>query len=226
MGLAKAQRGAKKQAEKAAAAAQDVDSGPHRLPGAAFTESQLKPLAAAAVTALMLSFVLAGGPSRVLHAADLHGWVSRPALPIDGARALLVIGTMGSGTTQRAHELRSLGLEVGHEASDSREVRCRDATVSWAHGMRFLGEGLTAAQRDSVVSTLCRGPRFSSWSTTMFDGSPRCPRSNLGQQGKTYVYWNECWAAECRRVAAPPGPTPDPDLTGPHPDPHPSQPSP
>ena len=87
MGLAKRQRGEKKQAEKAAAAAQDVDSGPQRLPGAAFTESQLKPLAAAAVTALVLSFVLAGGPSRVLHAADLHGWISRPALPIDGARA-------------------------------------------------------------------------------------------------------------------------------------------
>ena len=77
MGLAKGQRGAKKQAEKAAAAAQDVDSGPDRLPGAAFTESQLKPLAAAAVTALVLSFVLAGGPSRVLHAADVHGGADR-----------------------------------------------------------------------------------------------------------------------------------------------------
>jgi hypothetical protein len=160
--------------------------------------TELKPLLLATLTALVASFVLAGGLQRVQQELDVRGWLGRPALALTGARALLIVGTMGSGTTQRAAELRSLGLEVAHEASDSREVLCRDGTVSWAHGMRFLGGDLSPAQRAFVVDGLCSGPRFAAWSTTMFVGSPHCPR----MKDKTYVHWSACWEAECKRVAA------------------------
>ena len=114
--------------------------------------TELKPLLLATLTALVASFVLAGGLQRVQQELDVRGWLGRPALALTGARALLIVGTMGSGTTQRAAELRSLGLEVAHEASDSREVLCRDGTVSWAHGMRFL---LAAtSRRHSAPSSL------------------------------------------------------------------------
>ena len=135
-------------------------SEPQQEQRATFVESQLKPLLFAVLTALTVSFVMAGGPRRLLHEARVRGWLGRPALPLSGKRTLLIVGTMGSGTTQRAHELRALALEVGHEASDSREALCRDATVSWAHGMRFVGAGLSPAQRELVVSGLCSGPRF------------------------------------------------------------------
>ena len=110
---------------------------------------------------------------------DVRGWLGRPALALTGARALLIVGTMGSGTTQRAcgRAAQSWAVEVAHEASDSREVLCRDGTVSWAHGMRFLGGDLSPAQRAFVVDGLCSGPRFAAWSTTMFVGSPHCPQT-------------------------------------------------
>ena len=43
-----------------------------------------------------------------------------------------------SGTSQLAAGLQALGLEVEHEHSDSRWAFCRDGTVSWFHGTRFL----------------------------------------------------------------------------------------
>ena len=59
--------------------------------------TELKPLLLATLTALVASFVLAGGLQRVQQELDVRGWLGRPALALTGARALLIVGTMGSG---------------------------------------------------------------------------------------------------------------------------------
>ncbi|XRB10444.1 hypothetical protein RI054_01g02570 [Pseudoscourfieldia marina] len=152
------------------------------------------------LTAISLvgSFFVAGGPQHLHKMCDLRGWIKRPALRLDETRALLVVGTMGSGTTQMAHKLTQLGLEVGHEDSDSREVLVRDGTVSWAHGMRFLGGHLTndVVERQRVIDGLCSKPRFQVWSSTMFDAS-------LGVCKRAHNHWwDDCWRSECRRIAS------------------------
>eukprot|EP00535_Pseudo-nitzschia_heimii_P006283 CAMPEP_0197195038 /NCGR_PEP_ID=MMETSP1423-20130617/30336_1 /TAXON_ID=476441 /ORGANISM="Pseudo-nitzschia heimii, Strain UNC1101" /LENGTH=185 /DNA_ID=CAMNT_0042648573 /DNA_START=176 /DNA_END=730 /DNA_ORIENTATION=+ len=65
--------------------------------------------------------------------------ILRPAFRSVDARQVLVVGTMSSGTTQVAHELRSkIDLEIGHENSETLWSFVRDGTVSWFHGIRFL----------------------------------------------------------------------------------------
>ena len=56
------------------------------------------------------------------------------------ARQLLVVGTMGSGTTATATGLAALGLEVKHESSDTLVNLARDGTVSWFHGVRLFAD--------------------------------------------------------------------------------------
>ena len=69
----------------------------------------------------------------------LKGTIVRPSFAEHDARQVLIVGTMSSGTTQLAHELRTtLGLEIGHENSDTTWNFVRDGTVSWFHGIRFL----------------------------------------------------------------------------------------
>lgn len=57
---------------------------------------------------------------------------------VHAEKQMLVVGTVGSGTAQMSKDLMALGVEVGHEASDSERDFCRDGTISWAHGIRFL----------------------------------------------------------------------------------------
>ena len=65
--------------------------------------------------------------------------IERPAFEVSDARQVLFVGTMSSGTTQMAHDLSSkLGLEIGHENSETNWSFVRDGTVSWFHGIRFL----------------------------------------------------------------------------------------
>lgn len=59
-------------------------------------------------------------------------------LQVHEEKQVLILGTMGSGTAQMSRELARLGMEVGHEASDSVNEPCRDGTISWAHAIRFL----------------------------------------------------------------------------------------
>ena len=124
--------------------------------------------------------------------ADLRGLLGRPALGVHDPRQLLIVGTMGSGTTQKAAELSALGLEFGHEMSDSRERQVRDGTVSWAHGLRFLRRNLNEAEMEEF----CSKPRTNTWLPTMFESLNGCKRNPSG------LVWDSCWASECRRVAA------------------------
>ena len=65
--------------------------------------------------------------------------ILRPSFEASDARQVLVVGTMSSGTTQVAHDLSTtLGLEIGHENSETKWSFVRDGTVSWFHGIRFL----------------------------------------------------------------------------------------
>jgi hypothetical protein len=67
------------------------------------------------------------------------GYRLRPPLGMNETRQLLIVGSMSSGTRQAAHDLvESLGLEVGHEDSDTTHYAVRDGSVSWFHGIRFL----------------------------------------------------------------------------------------
>ncbi len=138
----------------------------------------------------------AGSPSACY---QLSSWSGRPAMPLDGARQLLVLGTLGGGTTATAAGLVSLGLQVKHESSDSLANLCRDGTVSWAHMSRFLD--VTTAERDAMVTRLCSKARHHAWSAMMFDGGAfgaghECTAHSSGDR-----WWDSCWAAECRRVA-------------------------
>jgi hypothetical protein len=66
-------------------------------------------------------------------------WILRPSFEASDVRQVLVVGTMSSGTTQVAHDLSTtLGLEIGHENSETRWSFVRDGTISWFHGIRFL----------------------------------------------------------------------------------------
>lgn len=77
----------------------------------------------------------------------------RPAITEYTERQLLVVGTMGSGTTQVAHELHQHVMEVAHEAADASHYFCRDGTVSWFHGFRYLTHAVD-------IPTLCRLPKM------------------------------------------------------------------
>ena len=160
---------------------------------------------AACITAPILAFVLGGGVPDAWKRLDLGGHLEavglgRAALPLGAERQLLIVGTMGSGTTQMSHDLSSLGLEFAHESSDSREARCRDGTVSWAHGLQYLALEPTDVRPDTV-GRLCSKPRFAVWSSSFYDGSRGHDggRACLRAPGH---YWDECWEDECRRVAS------------------------
>ena len=73
----------------------------------------------------------------------------RPAVKETDLRQVLIIGTMGSGTTQVGDELSGkLGLEIAHESSDASTQFARDGTISWFHGIRLF-------EHDMEIDRLC-----------------------------------------------------------------------
>ena len=78
----------------------------------------------------------------------------RPAVTMSDARQVLIIGTMSSGTSSIANELRNDFLEVGHEDSDSTWQFVRDGTVSWFHGIRYF-PWEDEASRNETIDTIC-----------------------------------------------------------------------
>ena len=136
----------------------------------------------------------ASQPFDCLAVSSLSG---RPALPLSAERALLVVGTPSSGTTQMTKALRELGLQVAHENSDSIGTVCRDGTVSWIHGaLRFseIGDG---SERASLVGALCARPRPNSLGPWRIDGGAWGNGLSCAVRGNP---WGPCWQAECERV--------------------------
>ena len=134
-----------------------------------------------------------------LHFARWFG--GRGPKPLSAQRQLLVVGTMGSGTTATASKLSALGIEIGHEASDTRVKRARDGTVSWAHGLRYLD--LSADRRASTLARLCKGPRNGCWMPAFYDGGPLGHGFGCASAGAHVPVWDECWR-EGTDLAVPP----------------------
>lgn len=81
----------------------------------------------------------------------LQSGLLRPVVADAGIRQVLIVGSQSSGTSQLAAGLQELGLEVEHEHSDARWAFCRDGTVSWFHGIRFLPD----APQEESLSLIC-----------------------------------------------------------------------
>lgn len=100
--------------------------------------------------------------NRILDLLDQTGMYSteyrlRPALGMNETRQLLIVGSMSSGTTQVTHDLVDLlGLEVGHEDSDTTWYPVRDGTVSWFHGIRFLNRTTDPQERMRTLVDICK----------------------------------------------------------------------
>ncbi|CAJ1926439.1 unnamed protein product [Cylindrotheca closterium] len=73
----------------------------------------------------------------------------RPPVALSDERQVLILGSMSSGTSSIAADLRGHQiLEVGHEDTDATWKFVRDGTVSWFHGIRFIS---TTDDADKVI---------------------------------------------------------------------------
>jgi hypothetical protein len=112
----------------------------------------------------------------------------RPALAITDPRQVLIVGTMSSGTTQVAYELSThFGLEVQHEVSDSTSFFCRDGTVSWFHGIRFLPPPSSIEQMAPLCVNFTHNMGFH-------------PRMYAAQSCSSWQTWSACWMKSCFEV--------------------------
>jgi hypothetical protein len=122
--------------------------------------------------------------------AQYTGIQLRPAVSLTESRPLLVVGTMSGGTTQVAHELqKTLGLEVCHENSETTQYFCRDGTVSWFHGLRFLQKSPNAVQHVQSLGLMCTNFTPSmGFHPHMYRATSDC---------STRQQWSSCWIREC-----------------------------
>ena len=115
----------------------------------------------------------------------------RPAVTSTEKRQVLIVGTMSSGTVQVAHDLsQQLQLEVGHEVVDATWNFCRDGTVSWFHGIRFL-QPLDTKDLVTKWSLLC-GNNY----TENMGFHPNMYTSSCSSREK----WSKCWSNACLEI--------------------------
>mmetsp|Transcript_49603 Transcript_49603/g.120326 ORF Transcript_49603/g.120326 Transcript_49603/m.120326 type:complete len:432 (-) Transcript_49603:717-2012(-) len=114
----------------------------------------------------------------------------RPAVTLEGIRPVLIVGTISGATTQVAHDLQyHMDLEVCHENSGTTRHFCRDGTVSWMHGLRFLNRTTDKMQHYRSLAALCTN------FTPSMGFHPRMFRDNSKCSIRTK--WGRCWAKEC-----------------------------
>ncbi|KAK1740010.1 hypothetical protein QTG54_008960 [Skeletonema marinoi] len=128
----------------------------------------------------------------------------RPAVKVHDSRQLLIVGTISSGTSQVAQDLKNnLGLEIGHENAETSWSFVRDGTVSWFHGIRYIprpGMDVNAKTNNSggenilflsQVKDLCRElqPQMGFHPFMFRDG-----KCSLRQS------WGDCWRGECEDI--------------------------
>ena len=114
----------------------------------------------------------------------------RPAVAVTDVRPVLIVGTISGATTQVAHDLQYLmDLEVCHELSGTTRHFCRDGTVSWFHGLRFLNRTTDAMKHYQSLANLCTN------FTPSMGFHPRMFRDNSNCSIRTQ--WGKCWAREC-----------------------------
>jgi hypothetical protein len=118
----------------------------------------------------------------------------RPAVTRTDMRQVLIVGTMSSGTVQVAHDLtHQLPLEVGHQVVDADWSFCRDGTVSWFHGIRFLPPLLEFKEVVQKWSLLC-GSNYTEnmgFHPSMYTSSSCSSRNQK---------WSKCWSNACLEI--------------------------
>ena len=177
-------------ASTAAASASAAASSPAAFPPFAFAK-RLKTRWDALTTwqGYVLTTVVVAGPyaAWVLYLwLRLQSGLLREVVTPTTPRAVLIVGTQSSGTTQMSRRLASLGAEVGHETSDCAWNFARDGTISWIHGVRFMPGNAT----DETVTRLCADFRRNMGFHPAAFGAPKL--------GCSYrVAWDACWRAEC-----------------------------
>lgn len=126
----------------------------------------------------------------------------RPAVKLHDARQLLIVGTISSGTSQVARDLKNnLGLEIGHENAEASWSFVRDGTVSWFHGIRYIARpgidtNVKGGKNNNMtfitqVKYLCRElqPQMGFHPFMFRDG-----KCSLRQS------WGDCWRDECEDI--------------------------
>jgi len=131
----------------------------------------------------------------------------RPAVKLHDTRQLLIVGTISSGTSQVAKDLKNnLGLEIGHENAEASWSFVRDGTVSWFHGIRYIprpGIDVNVKTNNNAgkennnttfltqVKYLCRElqPQMGFHPFMFRDG-----KCSLRQS------WGDCWRDECEDI--------------------------
>uniref|UniRef100_A0A6T7K8R2 Sulfotransferase domain-containing protein n=1 Tax=Attheya septentrionalis TaxID=420275 RepID=A0A6T7K8R2_9STRA len=114
----------------------------------------------------------------------------RPAVSVQDQRQVLVVGTMSSGTVQVASDFKELGLEVGHENSDTAWSFVRDGTISWFHGVRFLPPPTS----NSIAGVCMAFPGNIGFHPVMY----RPPQNDCSYRQK----WSNCWMRECFQIVS------------------------
>ena len=133
----------------------------------------------------------------------------RPAVHLTDPRQVLIVGTISSGTSQVANDLKNkLGLEIGHENAVASWSFVRDGTVSWFHGIRYIprpgidnnAEHNFVDDRNilkgkllfqSVVDHLCKELRPTMGFHPFMFRDGKC---SLRQK------WDDCWKDECKDI--------------------------
>ena len=115
----------------------------------------------------------------------------RPPVAVTDERPVLIVGTISGGTSQVAHDLKKLvDLEVCHESSETTRHFCRDGTVSWFHGLRFLPrENSETSQHVESLAKICTN------FTKNMGFHPRMYRDTSGCSLRNE--WSKCWTREC-----------------------------
>jgi hypothetical protein len=127
----------------------------------------------------------------------------RPSIGVTDERQLLIVGTMSSGTTQVAAELsKHLNLEVAHEASDAHWYFCRDGTVSWFHGIRFLEQRKPFSMHADKLLRFCTNFTANmGFHPSMYRSTSNCASrsggGSLAARWTPFSTWSPCWAKEC-----------------------------
>eukprot|EP00977_Amphora_coffeiformis_P029139 scaffold38993_cov183-Amphora_coffeaeformis.AAC.4 len=114
----------------------------------------------------------------------------RPPVALEDTRPVLIVGTISGATTQVAHDLQYLmDLEVCHETSETTRHFCRDGTVSWFHGIRFLPRAKDQMKHVKSMADLCTN------FTENMGFHPRMYRDT--SECSLQTKWSKCWAREC-----------------------------
>ena len=120
----------------------------------------------------------------------LQSGLLRAPVRVATPRAVLIVGTQSSGTTQMSAELGKIGLEVAHETSDAQWEFARDGTISWLHALRFMPGRADLAFTTAFCSRFRRSMGFH---PAMF-GPP--------ELGCSYrKTWDDCWRSQCGVIA-------------------------